>query len=189
MIRYAQPTKARLSARVVSFEQTAAHAACAASSASRGSPRIDHEIRYAFGQRARTRFSNDASRPSDAAAARSQSLETSSTIAKTLAEGEVFAAHGNSERACDTMFHVRSVIRRLGNSQGVSIPKSLLEEAGLSIDAPIEMSVDGNSIVLRRLDVHPRTGWAEDAATLIDGEEDREWLEADLDRRSRAELT
>jgi antitoxin MazE len=87
------------------------------------------------------------------------------------------------------MFRVRSVIRRLGNSQGVLIPKILLEEAGLSIDALIEMSVDGNSIVLRRLDVHPRTGWAEGAAALIDGEEDREWLEADLDPRSRAELT
>jgi len=87
------------------------------------------------------------------------------------------------------MFHVRSVIRRLGKSQGVSIPKSLLEQAGLSVDAPIETSVDGNSIVLRRLDVHSRTGWAEGAATLIDGEEDREWLEADLDPRSRAELT
>jgi antitoxin MazE len=87
------------------------------------------------------------------------------------------------------MFHVRSVIRRLGNSQGVSIPKSLLEEAGLSIDAPIEMTVDGNSIVLRGVRIHPRAGWAEDAATLIDEEEDREWLEADLDPRSRAELT
>jgi antitoxin MazE len=87
------------------------------------------------------------------------------------------------------MYHMRSVIRRLGNSQGVSIPKSVLEEAGLTINSPIEIAVDGATIVLRKLAVHPREGWAADAALVTYEDEDREWLGADLDSEARAELT
>ena len=86
------------------------------------------------------------------------------------------------------MYYMRSVIRRLGNSQGVSIPRSILDEAGLAIDSPIEITVDGATIVLRKLTVHPREGWAADAELVTDDVEDREWLAADLDARARAEL-
>ena len=87
------------------------------------------------------------------------------------------------------MFYMRSVIRRLGNSQGVSIPKSILEEAGLSIDSPIEIVVDGATIVLRKVTVHPRAGWAADTALVTYEAEDREWLDADLDPEARAHNT
>jgi antitoxin MazE len=59
----------------------------------------------------------------------------------------------------DTMYHMRTTIRRLGNSQGVAIPRSILDEAGFAIDSPVEMTVDGSSIVLRKIAVHPREGW------------------------------
>lgn len=59
----------------------------------------------------------------------------------------------------------------------------------MAIDSPIEIAVDGATIVLRKLKVHPREGWAEDAALVTDDIEDREWLEADLDAGARAELT
>jgi antitoxin MazE len=87
------------------------------------------------------------------------------------------------------MYHMRTTIRRLGNSQGVSIPRNILDEAGFAIDSPIEMTVDGSSIVFRKIAVHPRDGWAEDAALVDDGAKDREWLDADLDKKSRGELT
>ncbi len=83
---------------------------------------------------------------------------------------------------------MRRMIRRLGNSQGVSIPKSVLDEAGLSIDAPVEMVVDGASIILRKVAISPRDGWAEDAALLSDDAHDHAWLDADLDSESRNEL-
>ena len=89
---------------------------------------------------------------------------------------------------CSTMYYMRTTIRRLGNSQGVSIPRSVLDEAGFAIDSPIEMTVDADSIVLRKIAVHPREGWSEDAASLVDEAEDGLWLEADLDTRSRGEL-
>ena len=78
---------------------------------------------------------------------------------------------------------MRARIRRLGISQGVVIPKGLLEQAGFAIDCPIEMTVDGASIVLRKIGVPAREGWAEDAASLAAEDEDLLWLDADLGAR------
>jgi antitoxin MazE len=52
-----------------------------------------------------------------------------------------------------------ATIRRLGNSQGVLIPKPLLQQVGLVNEA--EMRVEGDALVLRRPKASPRTGWAE----------------------------
>jgi antitoxin MazE len=52
-----------------------------------------------------------------------------------------------------------ATIRRLGNSQGVLIPKPLLQQVGLVDEA--EMRVEGDALVLRRPKASPRTGWAE----------------------------
>lgn len=50
-------------------------------------------------------------------------------------------------------------IRRIGNSQGVVIPKPLLAQLGLSGEA--EMSVEGGALVLRPPAKPVRAGWAE----------------------------
>jgi antitoxin MazE len=52
-----------------------------------------------------------------------------------------------------------ATIRRLGNSQGILIPKPLLQQVGLLDQA--EMRVEGDALVLRRPKSAPRTGWAE----------------------------
>jgi antitoxin MazE len=49
-------------------------------------------------------------------------------------------------------------IRRLGNSQGVLIPKPLLQQVGLVDQA--EMRVEGDALVLRRPKAAPRSNWA-----------------------------
>jgi antitoxin MazE len=51
-----------------------------------------------------------------------------------------------------------ATIRRLGNSQGVLIPKPLLQQVGLVDRA--EMLVEGDALVLRRPKAEPRSGWA-----------------------------
>jgi antitoxin MazE len=86
------------------------------------------------------------------------------------------------------MYYMRTTIRRLGNSQGISIPRSILDEAGFAIDSPVEMTVDGASIVLRKIVIHPREGWSDDAALISEETEDKEWLDADLDAKSRGGL-
>ncbi len=52
-----------------------------------------------------------------------------------------------------------TTIRRIGNSQGVLIPKPILQQVGLVDEA--EMIVEGNTLVLRRPKSAPRSGWAE----------------------------
>jgi antitoxin MazE len=52
-----------------------------------------------------------------------------------------------------------TTIRRMGNSQGVLIPKPLLQQVGLVEQA--EMRVEGDALVLRRPKAAPRAGWAE----------------------------
>ena len=50
-------------------------------------------------------------------------------------------------------------IRRMGNSQGVIIPKPLLAQAGLEGEA--EVTVEKGAIVLRKPSSGLREGWAE----------------------------
>jgi antitoxin MazE len=49
-------------------------------------------------------------------------------------------------------------IVRIGNSQGIRIPKLLIEQTGLS--GEVEISVAENSLIIRPA-TKPRAGWAE----------------------------
>ena len=55
---------------------------------------------------------------------------------------------------------MKSRIVRIGNSRGVRLPKSLIEEAGLQ--EAVDIRVDGRSIVITPSN-RPREGWADDA--------------------------
>ena len=58
---------------------------------------------------------------------------------------------------------MKTKIVRIGNSQGVRIPKALLAEAGLSTE--VELTVTERGLMLEPLGA-PRVGWAEAAASL-----------------------
>lgn len=58
---------------------------------------------------------------------------------------------------------MRTRIVRIGNSQGVRIPKPLLEEAG--IEGEVELRVRKGSIVIEPAS-RPRSGWEEAAQAL-----------------------
>jgi antitoxin MazE len=53
---------------------------------------------------------------------------------------------------------VKARIVRIGNSQGVRIPKPLIEQAGLGDEVTIE--AEGNCLVIRAAR-QPRAGWGE----------------------------
>lgn len=60
---------------------------------------------------------------------------------------------------------MRTAIRKIGNSQGVLIPKAVLAET--NFDVEVDISVENGAIVLRPIRSHqPRAGWA-DAASEI----------------------
>jgi antitoxin MazE len=76
---------------------------------------------------------------------------------------------------------MKTKIVRIGNSQGIRIPKPLLEEAGLG--EVVELRITEAGLVLEPFS-RPRAGWAEAACTLAastDGEESDPFLSTDFD--------
>lgn len=72
---------------------------------------------------------------------------------------------------------MRTAIRKIGNSQGILIPKPMLAETGL--DADVDITVENGTIVLRPIRDHqPRAGWADAARKLASqGADARIWPE------------
>lgn len=65
---------------------------------------------------------------------------------------------------------MKSRIVRIGNSQGIRIPKPLLEEAGLEGEVEIEVGPEGLRILPSR---SPRDGWADAARLAAERGDDR----------------
>ena len=61
-------------------------------------------------------------------------------------------------------------IRRIGNSQGVIIPKPILVQLGLN--GEVEMTIEGGAIVLRPPARPSRSGWAEASKKIADAGDD-----------------
>jgi antitoxin MazE len=63
-------------------------------------------------------------------------------------------------------------IHRIGNSQGVVIPKPVLAQLGLDAEAGAEMTIEGGALVLRRPARPLRAGWAEAARKIAEAGDD-----------------
>jgi len=50
-------------------------------------------------------------------------------------------------------------IRKIGNSQGILLPRTLLQQAG--IETAVEVEIGEGALILRPLKKHPRGGWDE----------------------------
>lgn len=65
---------------------------------------------------------------------------------------------------------MRTTIRKIGNSRGVLIPKPMLAQTGL-VDE-VEITVEGEVIVLRKAPRKAREGWANSAKALARSRDD-----------------
>ena len=65
---------------------------------------------------------------------------------------------------------MRTTLLRIGNSQGVILPKAILAEVGFERD--IDMAVEGGAVVLRNPEGHPRQGWASASREIAAAEDD-----------------
>ena len=65
---------------------------------------------------------------------------------------------------------MKAQIVRIGNSQGIRIPKPFLQQSGIAQEVDIE--VQGNQIVLRSLR-RPREGWEESFRQMASKGDDR----------------
>jgi antitoxin MazE len=80
---------------------------------------------------------------------------------------------------------MKTIVRKMGNSQGVLIPKPLLAQAGIEREA--EITVENGAIVLRKPKPAVRRDWAEASRNIaaagddalawpeFANEEDAEW--------------
>lgn len=65
---------------------------------------------------------------------------------------------------------MRIAIRKMGNSQGVIIPKPLLAQVGLEDEAV--MTVESDALVLRPVRRSSREGWAEASRRIAEKQDD-----------------
>src|SRR5215467_1755815 len=77
---------------------------------------------------------------------------------------------------CNYIVIMRTRIIRIGNSQGIRIPKLYLQQTGL--DEEVELDVQENGIVIRSVS-HPRQGW-EQAFQAMAEKGDDQLLDAEL---------
>ena len=64
---------------------------------------------------------------------------------------------------------IRTRIVKIGNSQGIRIPKPLLEQSG--IEAEVEIEVEGDRLILRKAK-RSRFGWDEAFAIMAERKDD-----------------
>ncbi|HMD64957.1 MAG TPA: AbrB/MazE/SpoVT family DNA-binding domain-containing protein [Stellaceae bacterium] len=67
---------------------------------------------------------------------------------------------------------MRAAVRKLGNSSGVIIPKSLLRELGVGEGDPVEMTLEAGRIVLVPIKRRARAGWSEASHAIAEERED-----------------
>ena len=65
---------------------------------------------------------------------------------------------------------IRSKVVKIGNSRGIRIPRTLLEQAGLMDD--VEMRVEGNKLIIRSAN-SPRQGWEALFTAMAEHSDDR----------------
>ena len=65
---------------------------------------------------------------------------------------------------------MKTRIIRIGNSQGIRIPKLYLQQTGLNEE--VELDVQDKEIIIRSVG-HPRQGWAEAFQTMAEQGDDR----------------
>ena len=80
---------------------------------------------------------------------------------------------------------MRAALQRVGNSQGLIIPKPILAQVGF--EREVDIDVEDGTIVLRKPHRHPREGWAEASRALAaTGDDALVWPE--LPNEDNAEL-
>lgn len=67
---------------------------------------------------------------------------------------------------------MQTAVRKLGNSAGVIIPKSVLTELGLSAGDAVDMRLEDGHLVLSPVRHTPRAGWAEAARKVAAAQDD-----------------
>ena len=67
---------------------------------------------------------------------------------------------------------MRAAVRKLGNSSGVILPKSLLAEIGVAAGDTLDMTLGAGRIILIPIKRRARVGWAEASQSIAEARHD-----------------
>ncbi len=67
---------------------------------------------------------------------------------------------------------MKTQVRKMGNSQGVLIPKPFLAQAGIGLEE-VEIAVEDAAIVIRKPKRKVREGWAEASQAIAEAGQDQ----------------
>ncbi len=63
---------------------------------------------------------------------------------------------------------MKTLIRKMGNSRGVLIPKPFLAQTGMdSEEGEVEIEIENNAIVIRKPEKKTRQGWADASRAIV----------------------
>lgn len=67
---------------------------------------------------------------------------------------------------------MKTSIRKMGNSQGILIPKPFLTQIGMEM-GEVGIAIENDTIVIRKLTKRPREGWAESSKKIAKAGDDK----------------
>ena len=67
---------------------------------------------------------------------------------------------------------MKTAIRKMGNSQGVLIPKPFLTQIGMDV-GEVDIEIENDAIVIRKLTKKAREGWAESSKKIAAAGDDQ----------------
>lgn len=68
---------------------------------------------------------------------------------------------------------MQTAIRKIGNSSGILLPKTVLAHLHLSAGDLIDLDLQDGRVILSAVQRHPREGWAEAAKALAEAGDDK----------------
>lgn len=74
---------------------------------------------------------------------------------------------------------MQATLRKIGNSQGLIIPASFIDQLGLS--SQVEMTLENDALVIKALRV-PRQGWFDQLIDETDEDVLKNYVDSDCDR-------
>ncbi|MEN2787360.1 hypothetical protein ACFOKI_03965 [Sphingomonas qilianensis] len=72
---------------------------------------------------------------------------------------------------------MQTALRKMGNSTGMIVPRSILGEIGVAAGAAMDLRVEDGRLIVTPITTPTRAGWATSAAAmaLSDGSEEADW--------------
>ena len=67
---------------------------------------------------------------------------------------------------------MKTLIRKMGNSQGVLIPKPFLAQTGMDV-GEVDIEIESDAIVIRKPEKKARHGWADASKAIATAGDDR----------------